>query len=240
MSREPKLAVLLPFKVPNQDFVPYNKRIFAQDAEILTLEKGRRAKETPVDGAITLREEVQAILQAQQDGYDALLVGCYLDVGVQEGRTLADMPVFGVAETSLRVCAMLGDRVGILTTSPYAKRGIESNLRRWGMERLACVRCLGMPVEQVFSAEPEQLAGAVSQAVLEMIEKDHITVTTFGSGALYRVYELVQKQLLDRGYDLPIVNSNRAAIEIVRALTRLGLKQSRRTYPEGKAVEKAV
>lgn len=229
------ILVILPFKDRGEEFCRYNREeVFSQQADIGMLQSGERTKETPADTAITMYEELKRIVKAEEEGYQAILIGCYLDPGLREAREVTSVPVYGVADISLRVCAMLGQRIGIITTSVYAKRGIEANLREAGMDKCAMVCCVDMNVEEVLtqkSGQEEFLVQKITECMIGMIRQQEIDVFTFGSGALYRYYNKVKERMLQKGYDIPVVWANRTAVEIAKTLARLGYGQSGQSYP---------
>lgn len=233
---EPKILVLLPFAAEGREFMEYNyKYVFPGYADIKGLPFGRRMNESPADSAITVYEELKAIVQAQRDGYDAVVVGCFLDPGVREAREVVDIPVFGVANVSLNVCAMLGHRTGVLTTSIFIKRGIESNLRECGLNERTTVRCINTNVEELLNSSDEKdravLLKALADEAERLIVDDDAAVLTLGCGGLYGYLDELKALIRKRGYDVPFVESHRTAVEVVRSLIRFGYRQSRLTYP---------
>ena len=50
------------------------------------------------------------IIQAEDQGYDAVAIGCFLDPAMQEAREVVSIPVFGLGETSMLTACMLGHR----------------------------------------------------------------------------------------------------------------------------------
>ena len=50
------------------------------------------------------------ILQAQEQGYDGVAIGCFLDPAMQEARELVQIPVLGLGETSMLMACMYGHR----------------------------------------------------------------------------------------------------------------------------------
>lgn len=228
------ILVLLPFAAEDEAFFQYNtKYVFPEGVDIRTLPFGRRMNESPADSAITVYEELKAIVQAQKEGYEAVIVGCFLDPGVREAREVVDIPVFGTANVALNVCAMLGHRTGVITTSVYVKRGIESNLRESGMADRVVVRNINADAAAVMnSGDPSEIVKALADEAVKAIEEDDVAVLTLGCGGLYGVLDDFKKELRQRGYDIPIVESHRTAVEVVKALLPLGYRQSRLTYPQ--------
>ena len=56
-----------------------------------------------------------SILKASTEGYDGVAVGCFMDSGVQLAREITDMPVVGLAETSMLFACMYGKKFSIVT-----------------------------------------------------------------------------------------------------------------------------
>lgn len=234
---EPKILALLPFIAEGEEFWKYNREyVFPDYVDIRGLPFGRRKNESPADSAITVYEELKAIVQAEKDGYDAVVVGCFLDPGVREAREVANIPVFGVANVALHVCAMLGHRTGVLTTSVYVKRGIEANLREAGLADSVVVRCVHTNVDELLACDDEcsrkKLVEALAQEAVRLIEEDDAAVLVLGCGGLYGMLQEIRQAVHDKGYDAPFVESHRIAVDVVRDLVKAGYRQSRLTYPQ--------
>jgi allantoin racemase len=50
------------------------------------------------------------IIQAADQGYDAVAIGCFLDPALQEAREIVPIPVLGLGETSMLVACMYGQK----------------------------------------------------------------------------------------------------------------------------------
>jgi Asp/Glu/hydantoin racemase len=50
------------------------------------------------------------IIQAADNGYDAVAIGCFLDPAMQEAREVVSIPVLGLGETSMLTACMLGHK----------------------------------------------------------------------------------------------------------------------------------
>src|SRR5579872_575091 len=63
----------------------------------------------------------EAFLRAEEEGYDAAVPLGMLDLGVDGGRSLVDIPVIAPCEAVFHIAAQLGDRFGVVC---YSKRTI--------------------------------------------------------------------------------------------------------------------
>jgi Asp/Glu/hydantoin racemase len=50
------------------------------------------------------------IIEASDQGYDAVAIGCFLDPAMQEAREIVGIPVLGLGETSMLTACMLGHK----------------------------------------------------------------------------------------------------------------------------------
>ena len=50
------------------------------------------------------------IIQAAEQEYDAVAIGCFLDPAMQEAREIVSVPVFGLGETSMLMACMYGHK----------------------------------------------------------------------------------------------------------------------------------
>jgi allantoin racemase len=57
---------------------------------------------------------VETVIEAEREGYDAAVVGCFADTGVKEARAVVDIPVIGPAESTMLLACMLGRKFAII------------------------------------------------------------------------------------------------------------------------------
>lgn len=59
-------------------------------------------------------EIVRSVLRASEDGFDAVVVNCFDDFGVEPARSVVPIPVVGIGASSLSFAAQLGRKVGLI------------------------------------------------------------------------------------------------------------------------------
>jgi Asp/Glu/hydantoin racemase len=57
------------------------------------------------------------MLRAEREGYDAFVIGCTLDVCLEEGRSMVDIPVVGITEAAYHIAMMMGHLFAVVTSS---------------------------------------------------------------------------------------------------------------------------
>ncbi len=80
---------------------------------------------------------IEKAIQAEKEGYDAVLICCYTDPGLQELREVLEIPVVGLAEPSMALATMLGRSFAIISPVKEFIPIYEQNLRLYGFESRA-------------------------------------------------------------------------------------------------------
>ena len=92
------------------------------------------------------RDVVRNAIRASREAYDGFMVGHIQDSGLWESKSVVEMPVMGLGETTMLYACTLGLRVGIVTINPRFIPGFNTQIRRYGLEyRIAGVEA--MPFE---------------------------------------------------------------------------------------------
>jgi Asp/Glu/hydantoin racemase len=59
---------------------------------------------------------VDTIMGAEQDGFDAVTVGCFEDPAIREARSIVRIPVVGMGEATMHLACQLGDSFAVVTS----------------------------------------------------------------------------------------------------------------------------
>jgi Asp/Glu/hydantoin racemase len=94
---------------------------------------------------------------AEAEGYDAFVIGCSLDVGLYEGRSLLDIPVIGISETAYHMAMTLGRKFAIVTSSSAFCEVYGEQLTRYGLESRH------LPGPYIVDASEEEIASALGR-----------------------------------------------------------------------------
>lgn len=70
--------------------------------------------------------------RAQDEGYDAFVIGCTLDVGLAEGKSMLDIPVVGISEASYRMAMTMGRMFAVVTSSSAFTEVYGEQVERYG------------------------------------------------------------------------------------------------------------
>ena len=85
------------------------------------------------------RAIVENTIAAEQDGFDAVVLGCWADP-LWEARSEVAIPVIGIGEASMLLALTLGAKFAVVTVAPGVVPTIENDLRLYGLESRAIAR----------------------------------------------------------------------------------------------------
>lgn len=118
--------------------------------------RGLSPADTQLGRLSELRCGIQAVagaVQAEREGFDAVLVGHFQDPCLYEARTAVDIPVVGMGEAGLHQACMLGARIGLVAIDPVYVPWHREQVRRYGLEhRVADVRAMRVTPDQCVAA----------------------------------------------------------------------------------------
>jgi allantoin racemase len=149
-------------------------------AKVVHLRKGPVHVEYHYYEHLNLGETLDWVRWAEKEGYDAVVVGCFYDLGIREARELVSIPVIFPAEATMHVAATLGHKFSIIVGRRKSIPRMESNVYVYGLERkLASFRVIDFTVPRMFS-EPEKLKKAILTEAKKAVEEDGAEVIVLG------------------------------------------------------------
>ena len=93
---------------------------------------------------------LEKMVQAEREGYDGVAIGCFLDPALQEARELTDIPILGLAETSMHLACMLGSKFSGIAFCDKQAQYYDAVVRRYGLEsRAVPFASLGIDLTEV-------------------------------------------------------------------------------------------
>jgi allantoin racemase len=80
--------------------------------------------------ALALVDILSLVRDAEEKAFDAAIIGCFFDTGLQQAREIAQrMVVVGPCEASVHIASKLCDRFSIIVGSRKSIARIEYNIR---------------------------------------------------------------------------------------------------------------
>jgi allantoin racemase len=169
---------------------------------------------------------MEMAVELEQEGFDAIIPGCFGDPGIDGIRELVNIPVVGPGASSMLLAAGLGHRFSIITVLENVVRPLENLALLTGVSsKLASVRNVGIPVLEL-NDDPERTFNQAIEVAKDAIERDRADVLITGCGTLSFRAEELQAAL-----GVPVINPLRTALRTAELLVSSGLSHSKRSYP---------
>jgi len=181
--------------------------------DFTSLEKGPRFIETEEHEKLAVPDLLRVIKNGEKQGYNAIIINCFGNPGLDETKKLVKIPVVGAGEASFLKAKKLQKRFSVLTTVNEAVSRVRRNACRYGAEVfLASIRPLGMHVPELI--QKQRLRKALLEEGREAVEKDHVKIIVLGCTAMAGNAEWLSKKL-----DVSVIDPTKTAVE--KAIERI-------------------
>ena len=184
--------------------------------------RGPVTLESSYDEAYAIAPTIDLVKQANDEDYDAIILACFCDLGVEAAKEISSIPVLGLEETTLSVALLLGAKFGIMTEKRPRVAMKELHVRRHGLlERMASIRPLELSVAEL-DADPERTKATGMALARRMVEEDGAEVIIMGCAAMTGYSDDLERELQVPVLDPPVVT-----LKVAEALVDMGLRHSR-------------
>ncbi len=198
------------------------RRIAAPGTEIvaLTSPHGPASIEGYYDEAMSLAGLLQAVREAED--YDAVIIACFDDTGLDALRCLTDKPVVGIGEAGYRMAAMLCNKFSVVTTLARSVPALEHNLMRYGMDRQCQrVRSSEVAVLELEHANPDAYK-KIEDEIGRAIAEDRAEAIVLGCAGMADLAAAMSER-----FGVPVLDGLACAVGLCESMVRLGLRTSR-------------
>jgi allantoin racemase len=188
------------------------------EVEVRSLERGPHHLEFHAYEAMVVPDVLAMVVQAEREGFDATVIGCFYDTGLRAAREVANrIAVAAPCESALRIATTLGDRFSVIVGRRKWVPEMRDNVLRYGCgERLASFKVVELGVHD-FQTDPELTHRRLSEAGEEAITADGAEVLVLGCTIEFGFYARLQEQL-----GIPVVDATLAPLKYAELLGELG------------------
>ena len=197
------------------------------DVAIRSIPRGPGSIESSYDAALVVPELLQSVPAAERDGFDAVIIGCFSDPGIDPLREIVDLPVVGPGASAMHLAAQLGSRFSIISPSEGGGR-VAARMRSLGLsDNFASVRGIAMSVLDLAQHREETLE-RIADVGRSIAERDGADVLVLGcmSMAFLDITEALQSRV-----GMPVVNPVAAALKTAEMVVTMKLSHSKSAYP---------
>jgi allantoin racemase len=185
-------------------------------------DRGPETVESAYDEAHAAPPTLELVRKANEEGYDAVVLACFSDPGLDAAKEISTIPVLGIEEASLHMAAMLGARFTVLTPRRERIPSRREHVHRRGLDHfLASVRSLDLSVAET-DADPAGTKKKIFEMAKRAVEEDGAEVVILGCGGMAGYAAEIEEKLKVRVIDPTFV-----ALKLAEAMADLGLVHSK-------------
>ena len=173
-----------------------------------------------VFGAAGVAEQVRL---AQGDGFDAVVIACFGDPGLDAARELTTAPVLGIAEAAFHAASFVATGFSVVTTMTRTCVIAERLVHRYGFGRTCRgIHGTDIPVLALETCGEDAIAQIEAAARLAL-QRDRSGAIVLGCGGMAALCQTLQQRL-----GVPVIDGVSAAVKLAEALVGLGLRTEKR------------
>ena len=189
---------------------------------VLCPDKGPETVESAYDEAYAIPPTLELVKKANREGYDAIILACFSDPGLEAAREVSKIPVVGIEESTLHMAAMLGARFSIMTPRKQRIPMRREHVHLRGLSHfLASVRSLDLSVADT-DRYPEKTKQRVFEVAQKAVEEDGAEVIILGCAGMAGYAPELESKL-----GVKVLDPSAVALKVTEAMVDLGLKHSK-------------
>lgn len=184
--------------------------------------------DSALDVVVAAAEIVQRAVQAEKEGYDAVVLYCLSDPALTACREAVRIPVLGGGQTAILVAAGLGYNFSLLINSDRRCPEKAEFVRSTGVDpsRLASVRSIDIP-PQASRQDKKKTIQRLTAAGEKCVQEDGAQVLVLGCLSFAGMGPAVSAVL-----KVPVVDPAFTAINMAELLHMQKLSHSKMAYPD--------
>jgi allantoin racemase len=198
------------------------------EVDIADVHSGPASIESMYEEYLSIPATVDLMIQKEKKNYDAAILGCYGDPGLDAVREVTEkMTVIGPGEAGALVAALCGYRFSIITVTQSIVNPLYELMEKVGVsKKLASVRAIETPVLDLANDREKTIEKLIEEGRKALTE-DHADTLILGCmsmGFLNAAEEMSEK------LGIPVINPGRAALKFAEAMAGAELVHSKKAY----------
>lgn len=217
------------------DRVQLRETILKDTNNLVTLdtvfvERGFSSIEGSYDVGMAVPYIVKKAKWGQESGYNAAILDCFMDPGLDECREALDIPVFGACQSACSLAIRLGGEFSIIGILNEMDRCIKQNLSKYGMiNRLKSIPVIDAEVLNI-QYNTEKIIKKIVDASKKTIEENKSKIIVFGCTGLAPLVGSIKIELEKNNVYAPIIEPFRAALYDAISCVLMGVTHSKEAY----------
>ena len=176
------------------------------------------------------------ILEKEKENYDGVLIACFGDPGLYSIKEMLDYPVIGIAEASIAMANLMGQKFGLLVALDKAVALMTDMVGQYGMkERCAVIEPLNISVLDVEKNKNESINKLIEVGKIAI--KKGAEVLILGCAGMTGMKEEIEKEL-----KVPVIDPVECGYKVLEMMVKGEFKISKKGLymtPPKKELEKS-
>ena len=180
--------------------------------------------ESAYEEYVSIPGSLELAVAAEADGFDAIVLGCFGDPGLDGFRELLSVPIVGPCEAGIHLAAQLGESFGIVTVLDSVVGPLRRLVRVAGLDsRLATIVACDVPVLELRDESYDAVRAGCEKAL-------EAGADTLILGCMSMAFLGVAERL-SAELGVPVLNPALTALKTAEALVGSGLSHSKKAHP---------
>jgi allantoin racemase len=231
----PKILVIVPFPLDEHNLSQRRDQLKGVRLSPDTTVDYRPVRVAPSnyvsghDAVIAEISMMEAGMQAEQQGYDAVCIDTMSDTGVAALRSVLRIPVIGPGRHAMLAALMLGRRFSILTMWDAWRPLYSKTIADLGLSwHCASVRAANIAPDNrnLLSGKEDVVFPRLAEVGMACMTEDGADVLILGSTTMHDAHAYLSQSL-----PIPVINPGPLSYALALAAIRTGSMHSKETYP---------
>ncbi|NLL92046.1 MAG: hydrogenase expression protein HupH [Ruminococcaceae bacterium] len=228
-----KLKVIIPNSGMDSETLKSREEMLSECAapgtkiSVDCIDKGPESIESAYDEVLASVYLLKKVIEAEENGFDAVIIYCGDDPAIGAARELVDIPVVGPGKLSKLIAVDLAYKFSVITVLKCCIPGDTEEVYRKGidMNRLASVRSIDISVSDVREdlCETYKALLDVGRQCVETDGAQCIVLSCLGMAGL--------AAQLTKELGVPVIDPAFAAVKYAELLVSIGISHSKISHP---------
>jgi allantoin racemase len=186
------------------------------------------------DVSLLANETMKLTIDAEKQGFDAVVIHGICDFGIEAARGAVDIPVVGLGSATFHLACQLADRFGVVTKSEATIPEFSRRIQLMGcFDHITSMRALNIP-ELELKKQAKRLRDRFTEISRYQIEAENAQLIIAGYSAILSALEEGEREKIERELGVPVLDGVPIAMKTAEMLIELKLCQSHKAYPKSK------
>lgn len=200
------------------------EKVKRPDTELTVVSPGQgpASIESQMDRELAKPHVLELVRKANDEGYDAAIIACFSDPGLDAAREISSIPVIGIEESTLHIASMLGHRFSPVTALPKHIPTRDLHARMGGFEHAYASTLVTEMSVLDMEAYPTRTKQRILAEARRAVAEDGAEVIVLGCAGLSGYAGDIEREL-----GVVVLDPTAVALKVAEAFADLGLRHSK-------------